>query len=333
MAQLATQWQGLRVDRDSDLSPGIQLSWELRAMIAAGKLGAGERLPSVRELAAQANVNVNTARSVYRRLEHDGLIVSKQGLGTFVSDRIPGSTGVEELAAQAIAGAREAGIDPRQLATALYAAGAKPSEPGAASPLPAEPPLDVGRGSDESSARRELRRQIAHLEQELAGYAGELRRGDPGHPLLQAQPRVAGVEQLEEVRDGLLDQLAGVRERQARRGRRQGVAKAHIETMAREPSEHKWQWVSNEDVGEPGCRTWRVTPRYGPIGALMGWWRVKVSSGCPLTGAAGGGNDDQHRRRQGVHAREVALRPGREHDDPDRQDDDLCGAPAVPLRG
>ena len=102
--------------------------------------------------------------------------------------------------------------------------------------------------------------------------------------------------------------------------------------MAREPSEHKWQWVSNEDVGEPGCRTWRVTPRYGPVGALMGWWRVKVSSGCPLAGAAGGGNDDQHRRRQGVHAREIALRPGREHDDPDRQDDDRDGAAPVPLR-
>ena len=298
MTQLAKH--PIEVDRESDLSPAFQLALELRAMIATGKLGAGERLPSVRELAAQADVNVNTARSAYRRLEDDGLIVSKQGLGTFVSGRMPASPGVEDLAAQAIAGARAAGVDPRQLATALYAAGGRAAD-SAVPPVPGSAP-DIERGSDDPSARRELRRQIARLEEELAGYAGELRRDDPGHPLLQAKPRVAGVEQLEEVRDALLDQLAEVRDRQARRGRRQRKAKAHVEAMARAPSEHKWQWVSNEDVGEPGCRTWRVTPRYGPVGALMGWWRVKVSSGCPLAGAAGGGNDDQHRRRQGVLA-------------------------------
>ena len=329
MTQSSTQRIG--VDRDSELSPAVQVALELRAMIAAGRLGAGERLPSVRELAAQANVNVNTARSAYRQLEDDRLIVSKQGLGTFVSDGMPGPPGVEALAAEAIAGAREAGVDPRQLATALYAAGARPAGSNGSALPPASAP-DIERGSDDASARRELRRQIAHLEEELSGYAGKLRRGDPGHPLLQAKPRVAGVEELEEARDALLDQLAEVRSREARRGRRQTKAKARVEAMARQPSEHKWQWVSNEDVGEPGCRTWRVTPRYGPVGALMGWWRVKVSSGCPLTGAAGGGKDDQHRRRQGVHASEVALRPGREHDDPDRQDDGRDGAPAVPLR-
>ena len=88
------------------------------------------------------------------------------------------------------------------------------------------------------------------------------------------------------MRNSLLEQLAEVRDRQARRGRRQRRARAQVEAMAREPAEHKWQWVSNEDLGEPGCKTRHVTPRYGPVGALMGWWRVKVSSGCPLAGAA-----------------------------------------------
>jgi DNA-binding transcriptional regulator YhcF (GntR family)/CTP:molybdopterin cytidylyltransferase MocA len=272
----------LRVDRDSELSPGLQLSWALRAMIAAGRLGPGERLPSVRELAAQAGVNVNTARAVYRRLEAAGLIVSRHGLGTFVADGAPDSPHVEQLAAEAVAGARAAGIDPRELATALYAASPQSPEPASssASTLP-----DIERG-DEPATRRELRRQIARLEEELAGYARELRRGDPGHPLLQAKPRVADVEQLEAVRDALLEQLAEVRDKQARRGRHQRRARAKVEAMARQPEEHKWQWVSNEDVGEPGCKTWHVTPRYGPVGALMGWWRVKASSGCPLAGAA-----------------------------------------------
>jgi len=37
-------------------------------------------------------------------------------------------------------------------------------------------------------------------------------------------------------------------------------------------------------VGEPGCGVWQVRPRLGLIGMLMGWWQVKLSSGCPLPG-------------------------------------------------
>jgi DNA-binding transcriptional MocR family regulator len=50
-----------------------------------GKLGVGDRLPSVRELAEAAAVNVNTARAVYARLESEGLVRSEQGRGTFVA--------------------------------------------------------------------------------------------------------------------------------------------------------------------------------------------------------------------------------------------------------
>ena len=42
--------------------------------------------------------------------------------------------------------------------------------------------------------------------------------------------------------------------------------------------------VTRADIGEPGCGAWHSRPRLGPIGMLMGWWRVKVSSGCPLPG-------------------------------------------------
>src|SRR6266511_4367083 len=288
--QLGTQLVDLSVDRDSDLSPGLQLSWRLRALVGAGRLGPGERLPSVRELAALAGVNVNTARSVYRRLEREGLVVSRHGLGTFVAEQAAHAPQVEQFAAQAVAEAREAGIDPRELATALYAAAG--SAPGAAPEIDeaggaVSPTLpDIDRSGDEPAVRRELRRQIERLEHELSGYARDLRRGDPGHPLLQAKPRVADVEELEATRNRLLEQLAAVRDKQARRGRRQGRARQRVESMTREPEQHKWQWVSNDDLGEPGCKTWHVTPRYGPVGALMGWWRVKVSSGCPLSGTA-----------------------------------------------
>ncbi len=55
-----------------------------------------------------------------------------------------------------------------------------------------------------------------------------------------------------------------------------------IEEMLLDPAAHKWVCVSNQDIGEPGCKSWHVRPRLGPIGMLMGWWRVVISSGCPL---------------------------------------------------
>jgi hypothetical protein len=49
-----------------------------------------------------------------------------------------------------------------------------------------------------------------------------------------------------------------------------------------DPAGHRWERVDNETLGEPACGEVRVVPAWGPVGAIMGWWRVKVSSGCPL---------------------------------------------------
>ena len=57
-----------------------------------------------------------------------------------------------------------------------------------------------------------------------------------------------------------------------------------VERMLAAPQDFKWVRVSREDLGLPGCGHWHSRPRLGPIGMLMGWWRVKVSSGCPLSG-------------------------------------------------
>ena len=75
----------LRVDRDSGVPIGTQLAWALSERISQGALEVGDKLPSVRELAAEAGVNVNTVRAVYARLEREGLVRSEQGRGTFVA--------------------------------------------------------------------------------------------------------------------------------------------------------------------------------------------------------------------------------------------------------
>jgi DNA-binding transcriptional regulator YhcF (GntR family) len=63
---------------------GEQLAGKLEATIAAGRLRPGDQLPSVRQLADAAGVNVNTVRTVYARLEQRGLLSSEHGRGTFV---------------------------------------------------------------------------------------------------------------------------------------------------------------------------------------------------------------------------------------------------------
>src|SRR5919108_4861082 len=97
--------------RADDLPLGAQLAWRLRVLIASGELGPGDRLPGVRELASGTGVNVNTARAVYRRLEEDGLIVSRHGLGTFVADDAAVYPNLELLAAEATESARAGGVD------------------------------------------------------------------------------------------------------------------------------------------------------------------------------------------------------------------------------
>ncbi len=77
------------VARDGELPIGTQLVRKLRSLVESGALEPGDRLPSVRTLAAAADVNVNTARSVYGRLEQEGLVRSEQGRGTFVRPQAP----------------------------------------------------------------------------------------------------------------------------------------------------------------------------------------------------------------------------------------------------
>src|SRR5437879_12269181 len=150
------------VDRDDDLPLATQLAWKLKALMAAGHLRPGARLPGVRDLAELAGVNANTVRAVYARLDQQGLISSEHGRGTFVAE---GSGGAElgRLAASAAAEAASAGLDRRELAAALYGASGL-ALPGADAPAAVpRPPRE-----EERPLRRRLRREISQLEGELA---------------------------------------------------------------------------------------------------------------------------------------------------------------------
>src|SRR5262245_24693764 len=137
MAQQVERRTPFSADPGDELPVGVQLAWRLRALIAAGRLAAGDRMPSVRTLAGWAGVNVNTVRGVYARLEDEGLIVTRHGRGSFVADDAGGSPEVERIAAEAIEAAAEAGVDPRDVAIATLVSAALPE--GLEPDLPAEP--------------------------------------------------------------------------------------------------------------------------------------------------------------------------------------------------
>lgn len=62
-----------------------QLDRALRAAIATGRLGPGEQLPTVRQLAVDLRVNANTVARVYAELERAGILETRRGVGSFVS--------------------------------------------------------------------------------------------------------------------------------------------------------------------------------------------------------------------------------------------------------
>jgi hypothetical protein len=136
----------------------------------------------------------------------------------------------------------------------------------------------------ERRLRDSLRHQIGLLERRL----GELfaasfpRKGIEFGVAGAGGPRVLGVAELEQVRDGLAIRLREAEDELAERGRSEEHNRQVLEQMLVAPERFRGLVIAARDIGEPSCRTWSSEPRFGILGMLMGWWRVKVSSGCPL---------------------------------------------------
>ena len=146
------------------------------------------------------------------------------------------------------------------------------------------PQREFAPATDGPAARADIRRQIARLESELGDlFAENFRRRDLDWGVGAAGgPRLLSLGDLERVRDAL---AARLHEARAEVGRRADIEEANrglLEAMVVAPERHRWVRISNEDVGEPGCLHWHSRPRWGILGMLFGWWRIRLSSGCPL---------------------------------------------------
>lgn len=75
----------LIIDTDSSVPIYIQIEDSIHTLIAAGQIQPGEQLPTIRELAADIRVNLNTVARAYFELDREGVISTQRGKGTFVS--------------------------------------------------------------------------------------------------------------------------------------------------------------------------------------------------------------------------------------------------------
>lgn len=140
---------------------------------------------------------------------------------------------------------------------------------------------------DEDAARRSLRTQIARLERQLADA---LVTGFPTAAIDvrvngRGGPRLLELGDLEALRDDLAERLRSAQSELAARADRQERARRLLEAMHADPRAHRLVRLPRAELGVPGCGSYEVRPRLGLVGMLMGWWQVKLSSGCPLAAA------------------------------------------------
>lgn len=117
----------IALDRSLPIPLSVQLKGQVELSVVAGTLRPGERLPSVRELAAAEGIAQVTVSHVYAALQRDGLITVRPGQGTFVSDN--GSSAdaaarlgdLQQLADGMVTQAFLSGFTPAQISRAVTA--------------------------------------------------------------------------------------------------------------------------------------------------------------------------------------------------------------------
>jgi GntR family transcriptional regulator len=101
----------LEVDTTSAVPPFEQVREQLAGAILAGALAPGERLPSIRQLAADLGLAAGTMARAYSELEGAGLVVTARGRGTRVAELARADGAVRSAADAYVAAARGVGLD------------------------------------------------------------------------------------------------------------------------------------------------------------------------------------------------------------------------------
>ena len=78
-----------RLNPSSGVPLYLQLMEQVKHAVETGSLCAGDQLPTIRALAQELLMNVNTVARAYRELEHEGIVELRHGLGAFISATVP----------------------------------------------------------------------------------------------------------------------------------------------------------------------------------------------------------------------------------------------------
>jgi GntR family transcriptional regulator len=104
------------LESQSGVAPYLQIVQQVKQALRLDILRVGDQLPTVREVVEKLVINPNTVLKAYRELEHEGLITSRPGQGTFVVRTLAGTSLASHAAlrrslARWLESAREAGLD------------------------------------------------------------------------------------------------------------------------------------------------------------------------------------------------------------------------------
>jgi GntR family transcriptional regulator len=86
------------LEKRTGVAPYMQLVQQVKQALRLGLLKPGDQLPTVREVVTKIAINPNTVFKAYRELEHEGLVESRPGLGTFVQKSLASSSLAEQEA-------------------------------------------------------------------------------------------------------------------------------------------------------------------------------------------------------------------------------------------
>ena len=86
----------IQIDKTSGVPMHDQIKEQITGLIHAGRLNAGDQLPTIRTLAIDLAVNINTVALAYRELDSAGVIATRRGEGTFVAST-PGAAEMRRL--------------------------------------------------------------------------------------------------------------------------------------------------------------------------------------------------------------------------------------------
>jgi GntR family transcriptional regulator len=114
----------INLDLSSPVPPFEQIRARVAALVDAGTLAPGTRLPSVRALAADLGIAVGTVARAYRELEGAGYVESRRRHGTTVAGSppappAPSRSELDEAADRFIARATAAGLGPEEIMASL----------------------------------------------------------------------------------------------------------------------------------------------------------------------------------------------------------------------